>query len=75
MTKKWVAVYDLASGLYSVNKNIRSKTTMLRLDLYDHSDAYIVVKGTINLLVANVNKNDKFQKNVALKDNDKDHTF
>ena len=48
---------------------------MLRLDLYDHSDAYIVVKGTINLLVANVNKNDKFQKNVALKDNDKDHTF
>ena len=30
-----------------VNKNIRFKTPMLRSDLYDYSDAYIVVKRRI----------------------------
>ena len=32
----------------NVNKEIRTKTSMLRVDLYDVSDAYIVVKGTID---------------------------
>ena len=40
---------------------------MLRLDLCDYSDAYIVVKGTIDLLVAASNENDKAQKNVIFK--------
>ena len=31
----------------SVNKNVRFKTLMLRSDLWEHSDAYITVKGTI----------------------------
>ena len=43
----------LSSGKYSVNKNIRFKTSLLRSDLCDYSDAYIVVKGTIDLLAAN----------------------
>ena len=33
----------------SPNKEIRIKTSMLRSDLCDFSDAYIVVEGTITL--------------------------
>ena len=36
---------DLSSGQYSVNNNIRFKTSMLRSDLCDYSNAYIVVNG------------------------------
>ena len=42
-------VNDLSSGPYSVNKNIRFKTSLLRSDLCDYSDAYIVVKGIITV--------------------------
>ena len=48
-TRKWVEVNDLSSGQYSVNKNIRFKTVMLRSDLCDYRDAYIVIKGAIDL--------------------------
>ena len=34
-------------GIYKVNKEIRIKTSMLRSDLCDFSDVYIVVKGNI----------------------------
>ena len=44
VTKKWVEINDLSSGQYSVNKNIRFKTSMSRSCLCDYSDAYIVVK-------------------------------
>ena len=40
-------VNDLSSGQYSVNKNISFKTSVLRSDLCDYSDAHIVVKGII----------------------------
>ena len=33
LTNKWVEVNDLSTGRYSVNKNIRFKTLMLKLDL------------------------------------------
>ena len=69
MTKKLVEVNDLSSGPYSVNKNIRFKTSMLRSDLCDYSDAYIVVKRVIDLLAAAANENDKAEKNVAFKNN------
>ena len=49
VTKKWVEVNDLSSGQYSINKNIRFKTSMLISDLCDFSDAYIVVKGRTNV--------------------------
>ena len=42
-------VNDLLSGQYSVKKNIRLKTSMLRSNLCDYSDAYIVVKWTITV--------------------------
>ena len=49
VTKKWVEVYDQSEGNYDVNKEIRIKTSMLRSDLYDFSDVYIVVKGYITV--------------------------
>ena len=40
---------DPSEGNYDVNKEIRIKTSMLRSDLCDSSDAYIVVKGDISV--------------------------
>ena len=42
---------------------------MLRSDLCDYSNAYIDVKGTIDLLAAAANRNGKAQKNVVFKNN------
>ena len=47
VTKKWIEVYYQSEKNYSPNKEIRIKTSMLRSDLCDFSDAYIVVKGNI----------------------------
>ena len=47
VTKKWIEVYGQSEKNYNVNKEIRIKTSMLRLDLCDFSDAYIAAKGTI----------------------------
>ena len=47
ITKKWVEVHDQsgsADDRYKPNKQTRFKTSMLRSDLCDYSDAYIVVK-------------------------------
>ena len=49
VTKKWIEVYDQSEGNYNVNIKIRIKTSMLRSNLYDFSDAYIVVK--VNIFV------------------------
>ena len=40
---------------------------MLRSDLCDYSDGYILIKETIDLLAAAANENDKAEKNVAFK--------
>ena len=52
ITKKWVEIHDMsgsAEDRYKPSKQIRFKTSMLRSDLCDFHDAYIVVKGTITL--------------------------
>ena len=49
VTKKWIEVYDQSEKNYNPNKEIRIKISMLRSDLCDFSDAYIVVKGTITV--------------------------
>ena len=64
ITKKWTEAYDQSENNYSVNKEFRIKTSMLRSDLWDFSDAYIIVKGTIT--VTNPN-NAKRNKAVAFK--------
>ena len=48
-TKKWIEVYDQSEGNYNVQKEIRIKKSMLRSDLCDFNDAYIVVKGIITI--------------------------
>ena len=50
LLKKWVEVHDQSGNTedrYNPSKQTRFKTSMLRSDLCDFSDAYIVVKGTI----------------------------
>ena len=54
VTKKWIEIYDQSGENYNVNKEIRIKVSMLRSDLSDYSDAYIVVKGTITVVRSNV---------------------
>ena len=46
-TKNWVEINDNVRGVYSSNKQIRFKTAMLRSNLCDYSDAYVLVKGNI----------------------------
>ena len=58
VTKKWVEVYDQSQENYDVNKEIRIKTSMLRSDLCDFSDAYIVVKGNITVTKKTFTAND-----------------
>ena len=56
ITKKWVEVHDQsgsAEDRYKPSKQIRFKTSMLRSDLCDFSDAYIVVKGVITVTKTN----------------------
>ena len=66
VTKKWIEVYDQSEKNYSINKEIRIKKSMLRSDLCDDSNAYIIVKGDIT--VTNPN-NAKRNKAVAFKNN------
>ena len=49
VTKNWIEVYDQSEGNYNPNKEIRIKTSMLRSDLCDFNDTYIVVKGNITV--------------------------
>ena len=49
VTKKWIEVYDQSGKNYIVNKEIRIKIPMLRSDICDFSDKYIVAKRTITI--------------------------
>ena len=64
--KKWIEVYDQSGGNYDVNKEIRIKTSLLRSNICDYSDSYIVVK--LIITVTNPN-NAKRNKAVAFKNN------
>ena len=45
-TKNWVGIND-ARGMYNTNNQIKYKTSMLKWHLCNYSDAYVLVKGTI----------------------------
>ena len=52
ITNKWIEVHDQprnAEDRWKPSKQIIFKTSMLRSDLWDFSDAYIVAKGTITI--------------------------
>ena len=48
-TKNRVEINDDARGTYSLNKQIKFKTSRLRSNLCRYSDAYILVKGNITV--------------------------
>ena len=47
-TRNWIETNNQSRGTYTSN-DIRFKTTMLRSNLCDYADAYILVKGTITI--------------------------
>ena len=47
VTKKTIEVNDLSSSQYSHKKTSVFRTSVLRSDLCNHNDAYIIVKGII----------------------------
>ena len=48
-TKNWVEINDESRRIYT-NNDIKFKTTILRFNLCDYADAYILVKGTIAII-------------------------
>ena len=71
VTRECVKVNSL-SNTYDENKSIRFKTLMLRSDLCDYADAYILIKGTITVNgVVNGVENEIIRRNrkIILKNN------
>ena len=46
--KDWVKINDESKGRYD-NSNIRIKASMIRSNLCDYSDPYILAKGTVTV--------------------------
>ena len=73
VTREYVKVNSLLDT-YNENKSIRFKTLMLRSNLCDYSDVYILVKRTITVKALGINNNannirDKRNRPVILKNN------
>ena len=73
VTRKDIGVKSL-SNTYNENKSIIFKAPMLRSDLCDYSDAYILIKGTTTVTAPGVNNNannirDKRNRPLILKNN------
>ena len=73
VTRNYVRVNSL-SNTYNESKSIRFKTPMLRSNLCDYSDAYILVKGTITVTALGANNGanntrDKKNRPLILKNN------
>ena len=67
ITKNWIEVQNQSGSTYNTSKTIRFKTSMLRSDLCNYSDAYVWVKGKIT--VTNPNNNVNFDRRSAFKNN------
>ena len=73
VTREYVEINSL-SNTYNENKSIRFKTPMLRSNLCDYSNAYILVKGTITVTAPGANNDadnirDKRNRPLILKNN------
>ena len=73
VTREYVRV-NILLDTYNQNKSIRFKTPMLRSNLCDYSDVYVLVKGTITVTAPGVNNDannirDKRNRPVILKNN------
>ena len=47
--RNWVEINDDSRGRYT-DEDIKFKTTMLKSNLCDYADAYVLVKGTITII-------------------------
>ena len=69
-TRNWVEINDESRGTYTGN-DIKFKTTMLRSNLCDYADAYILVNGRITITGAGddgvARRADESDKGVTLK--------
>ena len=73
VTREYVRVNSFLD-IYNENKSIRFKTPMLRSNLCDYSDAYILVNGTITVTALGANNGvnnirDKKNRSLILKNN------
>ena len=68
ITKKWIEVLDQSGETYNTYKKIIFKTSILRSDLCDFSNAYIVVKGIVTVN-ADERDRDEMNRQVILKNN------
>ena len=68
ITNKWIEVHDQPGETYNTNKQIRFKTSMLKSNLCDYSDAYIIVKGIVTVS-ADERDRDKMNRQIILKNN------
>ena len=50
-TKNWLDINDDARGTHNINIQIKFKTSMLKSSLCDYSNAYILVSGTITIVL------------------------
>ena len=57
-TRNWIEINDESRGNYA-NSDIRFKTTVLRSNVCDYADSYILVKGTITITGAGDNAGEK----------------
>ena len=68
ITKKWIEVHDQSGTVkdrYKPSKQVRFKSSVLRSDLCDYSDSYIVVEGDIT--VEEENDRDEHNRDLVLK--------
>ena len=65
-TKNWVEINDESKKSYNTGSDIKFKTPMVRSNLCDYSDAYILVKGTTT--ITGVGNNDARKSNERNKD-------
>ena len=69
--RKWIKVNNLSGGQYSANKNIAFKFSLLKLDLCNYSDAYVVAKRRVSVegsaLDNRANKKLVFKNNTAFR--------
>ena len=68
ITKKWIEVHDQSGETCNTKKQIRFKTSMLRSDLCEFNNAYIVVKGIVTVN-ADERDRDEMNRQVILKNN------
>ena len=69
-TRNWIEINDESRGTYTSN-DIKFKTTMLRSNLCDYADGYILVKRTITITATGdddaTNRADERDKGVTFK--------